>query len=162
MRTTSSWPASGFRSRGDLRLAGLDFDRVLEQYHQALDVFMRGNAELALAIFSHREDVTLGNPFGPVVRGFERVSETARLAASHMRDGQATGFDTIVKHVTPDFAYLVEVERLRTKIDGKEEIAPMPLRVTSIFLPEQGAWKLVHRHADPITSTRPWDSVIQK
>lgn len=143
-------------------MAALDFDQTVEQYHRALDVFMRGNAEPALAMFSHREDVTLGNPFGPVARGYNRVAETARLAASHMRDGEATGFESVAKHVSPDFAYLVEVERLRTKIDGTAEVAPVPLRVTSIFLREQGAWRLVHRHADPITTVRPWDSVIQK
>ena len=143
-------------------MAESDFDKVIEQYHRSLDVFMRGNAEAALALFSHRENVTLGNPFGPVARGFDRVAETARLASSHMRDGEATGFETIVKHVTPNFAYIIEVERLRTKLDGRKEVAPMPLRVTTIFLPEQGTWKIIHRHADPITSVRPWDSVIQK
>lgn len=143
-------------------MAEADFDKVIEQYHRALDLFLRGNAEAVLGLFSRRENVTLGNPFGPVARGFDRVAETARLAASHMRDGKATGFENIVKHVTPEFAYIVEVERNTTKIDGSKEITPTPLRVTTIFLPEQGTWKIVHRHADPITSTRPWDSVIQK
>jgi hypothetical protein len=32
--------------------------------------------------------------------------------------------------------------------------------VTSLFRLEQGIWKLVHRHADPITSPRPAASVI--
>lgn len=123
---------------------------------------MKGNPEPTLALFSRRDEVTLGNPFGPVARGFGKVAETARLAASHMRDGEAAGFDTTVKHVAPDFAYLVEVERLRTKLDGGKEISPYSLRVTTIFLPEEGTWKIIHRHADPITSARPWDSVIQK
>lgn len=143
-------------------MAESDFDRVIEQYHRALDTFVKGNAEPTLALFSRREDVTLGNPFGPVAQGIKQVAETARLAASHMRDGQATGFERIVKHVTPDLAYIVEVERLTSKIDGRDEVTANPLRVTTIFLPEQGTWKIIHRHADPITSVRPWDSIIQK
>jgi hypothetical protein len=35
-------------------------------------------------------------------------------------------------------------------------------RVTMIFQPEEGTWKIVHRHADPITSAQPAESVIQE
>lgn len=135
---------------------------MLEQYHRALDAFLKGDAEAVLGLFSRREDVTLGNPFGPVARGFDRVGATARLAASKMRDGKATGFENIVRHVSPEFAYIVEIERNMAKVDGRNEVTPVPLRVTTIFLPERGTWKIVHRHADPIASARPWESVIQR
>jgi len=32
--------------------------------------------------------------------------------------------------------------------------------VTTIFGLEHGAWKVVHRHADPITTERPVESVL--
>jgi ketosteroid isomerase-like protein len=54
----------------------------------------------------------------------------------------------------------VEVERFRAKVGGREELAPVALRVTSIFRPEDGIWKVVHRHADPITE-QPAESVLQ-
>ncbi len=143
-------------------MSSKDLDVLVEEYHRGLDTFMRGNAEPVLALFSHRDDVTLGNPFGPMARGFEGVSATARAAASHMRDGRARGFERIATHVSSDFAYIVEVERLSTKLNGAKEISPFSLRVTTIFLPENGSWKVTHRHADPITTARPWDSVIEK
>jgi ketosteroid isomerase-like protein len=37
----------------------------------------------------------------------------------------------------------------------------MALRVTSILRPEDGTWKVVHRHADPIITAQPAESVIQ-
>jgi len=57
-------------------------------------------------------------------------------------------------------AFVVEVERLSAKIGGSEEETPVSLRVTSIFRNEDGEWKLLHRHADPITSPRPAQSVV--
>jgi len=83
-------------------------------------------------------------------------------AASHYRDGEIVGFENVAKHVTPALAYIVEVERYQAKVDGREEITPVALRVTSIFGPEDGTWKVVHRHADPITTAQPAESVLQE
>jgi ketosteroid isomerase-like protein len=83
-------------------------------------------------------------------------------AASFYRSGEVTGFDSVAKNVTPDLAYILEVERYKAKIAGSDEVAPVTLRVTSIFRPEEGRWKIVHRHADPITAVQSPESVIQK
>jgi ketosteroid isomerase-like protein len=139
-----------------------DLDQVVEQYHLALGEFMKGNYEPAKELFSEREDVTLGNPFGPFARGLTQVVETMKHAASHYREGEASGFDAISKYVSPDLAYIVEVERLKSKVDGREDVSHLDLRVTSIFRREDGRWRLVHRHADPITTVQPAESVLRK
>lgn len=139
-----------------------DLGEVVEQLHRALGEFMKGNPEPAKKLFSHREDVTLANPFGGVARGWEQVAATMDRAAAHYRDGDATSFETVAKCVTPDLAYLVQVERLKAKVDGGEDITPFALRVTMNFRPEDGVWKIVHRHADPITTAQAAESVIQK
>jgi ketosteroid isomerase-like protein len=139
-----------------------DFDQFVEQYHRALDEFFRGDPNPAKALYSHLEDATLANPFGPVAIGWELVAEAMERAASNYRDGEATTFETLSTHVTPDLAYLVEVERFRAKVGGSEELASGELRVTSILRRESGAWKIVHRHADPITSPRAAESVVQE
>ena len=46
-----------------------DFDQAIEHYHQAANEFVKGNPEPYKLMFSHREDVSLGNPFGPFVCG---------------------------------------------------------------------------------------------
>jgi hypothetical protein len=38
-----------------------DVDQLIEQYHLALDGFVKGNPEPVKKLFSHREDVTLSN-----------------------------------------------------------------------------------------------------
>jgi hypothetical protein len=48
------------------------------------------------------------------------------------------------------------------KVGDTDDLATVALRVTSIFRPEDGSWKIVHRHADPITTPQSPESVIQR
>ncbi len=139
-----------------------DVDELIEQYQLAIDEFMKGNSQPVKDLFSHREDVSLANPYGPPVRGWEQVAEVMEHAASLRRDGEATGFEIVAKYVTPELAYVVQLERLQAKVGGREDITPYALRSTMIFRPEQGEWKVVHRHADPITTAQPAGSVLQE
>jgi ketosteroid isomerase-like protein len=138
-----------------------DVDELLERYHQALGEFMKGNAEPAKRLWSHREDASLTNPQGSVARGWGEVAEAMDRAASTRRDGKFLGYETVAKRVTAKLAYVVEVEHLEAKVHGGQEITPYALRVTMIFRPEESVWKVVHRHADQITTTQPAESVVQ-
>ena len=138
-----------------------DLGDFIDEYHRALDEFFRGDPEPAKRLYSHREDASLANPFGPVVVGWQQVERTMERAAAGYRDGGATGFETLATNVTPALAYLVEVERFEAKVGGQDEMAVGALRVTSVLRPGDGVWRIVHRHADPITSFRAAESVIQ-
>ena len=138
-----------------------DFEALIETYPEALGAIINGDPSVYKALFSQSDDVTLGNPFGPFGRGRAEVEERLELAASKYSGGELEEFETVSKHVTADLAYLVQVERCRAKVGDREEVSAVALRVTSIFRPEDGVWKLLHRHADPITGFRPAESVIQ-
>ncbi len=139
-----------------------EVDQLIEQYQLALGEFVKGNPEPAQKLFSHREDVTLANPFGPPVRGWDEVAQTLERAASNYRDGEAIGFENVAKYVTPELAYTVWLERAKVKLGGMEDFTPSTLRVTMIFRPEDGVWKVVHRHADSIITAQPAESVLEE
>jgi ketosteroid isomerase-like protein len=82
-------------------------------------------------------------------------------ASALYSEGEGLDFENITTYVSPALAYIVEIERFRTKIAGRKELSSVALRTTSIFRPEDNGWKIVHRHADPITSARPPESVMQ-
>jgi ketosteroid isomerase-like protein len=48
-----------------------------------------------------------------------------------------------------DLAYIVSIETNRVREVGKSVEDLLVLRVTEIFRREDGAWRLMHRHADP-------------
>jgi ketosteroid isomerase-like protein len=141
--------------------AANDVDELIERYQLGLGDFMKGNPEPVKELFSHREDVTLANPLGPPAHGWDEVGATIEHAASQFRDGRLVGVEIVEKRVTPEFAYTLWLEHAEGKVGGREDVAPSTLSVTMIYGPEEGGWKVVHRHADPITTPRPAESVIR-
>ena len=138
-----------------------EHDLPLEEYHRAGHEITNGNPEVYKRLYSRRDDVTLANPFGPPVRGWSEVSATLNRAAENYRDGEVVGFENVSTGLGSDLAYTVEVESYQARVGGAEEIAPVAVRVTTIFRREEDAWEVVHRHADPITAPRAPESVIQ-
>ena len=139
-----------------------DFDRIIEESHQACLGIVNRSPDGFKELYSRAQDVTLANPFGPAVRGWEEAEGVLELAASRYRDGEIVGFESFAKHVTPELGWIHEVERYRAKVGAAEELSPIVLRVTSVFRVEDGAWKLIHRHADPIAKPQAAESVIQQ
>jgi ketosteroid isomerase-like protein len=136
-------------------------DLPMEEYHRAGLEITRGNPDVYKALYSRRDDITLANPFGPPVRGWEEVSARLDLAAGHYRDGEDFQFENIATVIASDLAYTVEIERFRTRVGGSGELTPIAIRATTVFRREEGAWTVTHRHGDPISTMRPADSVLQ-
>jgi ketosteroid isomerase-like protein len=136
-------------------VANEQLDDAIERYHAAALAFVNGNPEPQKAAFSHADGVTLVNPAGFVGRGWAEAEKVMEGASSRFTDGEVVGFNRIAQQVTAELAYIVEVERCRARVSGSDEIAPIDIRVTTIFRIEDGAWKVVHRHADPLTSHPP-------
>lgn len=130
-------------------------DSVIEDFQDAAREFAKGNPEPIKALFSHGDDVTLANPFGPAVRGWKSVSEALEYAASRFRDGDVTSFERIASYVGSDVAALHEIERWQAKVGDRDDLASFDLRVSSTYRREGDTWRLVLRHADPITSFDP-------
>jgi ketosteroid isomerase-like protein len=127
---------------------------AMAKNHAALDAMVKGNSTGYVALLSDRDDVTWGNPFGPFAHGRKSVEATLAGAAARMRGGRAIGFEHIATYAAEGLAVVVEVEHAETKAGGADALSPAALRVTSVFRFEGDAWKLVHRHADPITTPR--------
>ena len=137
------------------------FEAAMERYHAAAATFIKGDPEAYKKVFSQTDDVSLANPFNPIARGWADAAQTMERAAGLYAEGEVVGFERVAQLITPELGYVMEIERYRAKIGGSDEPTPVELRVTSILRPESGIWKVVHRHADPITTPRPPGSVVR-
>lgn len=130
----------------------MDIAPVIEQYHSALHAFATGDPTPVKSLYARSDDVLLANPFGGSSRGWKDVSRALDFASSNFRDGKPVRFEEISRYTGVDLVTLFEQEHWETKVGGRSEPSPFDLRVTTTFRLEVGSWKLVGRHADPLTT----------
>ena len=132
-----------------------DLQQTIAQYHLAENEFQKGNAQPYKDLCSHADDVTIFGGFGGFEKGWAQQVEkrydwaSARFSSDNDQNQQ---IETISLVETAQMAYSVEIERSQARIGNSGEVRPLALRVTTIFRLENGEWKLVHRHADPLVN----------
>jgi hypothetical protein len=67
-----------------------DFDEVIERFKRAGNEFMKGNPKPVQDLFSHRDDVTLANPFGPPARGWDESQKPRSVAPRTIETARST------------------------------------------------------------------------
>lgn len=139
-----------------------DLEQTIKRYDESIAAVVRGEPEPQKQLWSRRDDITLANPLGPPARGWSEVEKTLEHATSLMRAGEVYARERVSEYATPDMAYTLEIERSRAKFGGSDEFAPVSLRVTTIWRREEDGWRILHRHADPITTPRPLDSMFER
>jgi len=131
-----------------------DFERFLERYEAANTAFVNGDSSPWLSIAAAKDPVSIFGGFGGL--GESGVAEVLqrylRAATAFQPSGAEVDFEYLVKDVRGRLAYTVAIERAHVLYAGHTEREPQVLRVTMLFRREHGAWKIVHRHADTMTS----------
>ena len=130
----------------------MNLDDTIDTSSAAWDAFAKGGPAPAKLLFSHGDDVMLANPFGPAATGWSAASDMLDFASSRFSDGHFMGADRVARYEATDLAVLHETEHWQAKIAGREVRSDFDLRVTTTFRVEDGTRKIVHRHADPITT----------
>jgi ketosteroid isomerase-like protein len=136
------------------------FEAAVAESREALRRILNGDTSGYAALFADREDITLGNPFGPYGKGRVAVLAALNNASSKYRDGSVVGVDRIATYGSGKIKVVVEIEHLRAKLGKSTDFSEFSARVTSVYEKIGKRWKLVHRHADPITSARSAESML--
>lgn len=133
--------------------AEASFRAFLPEWEKAQTHFINGDPSLWKQHTSHHDDVTILGGFGGYgEKGWDAVGARYDWASSQYQSGGATmQVEYINIEVSGDFAYTVAIERQTgSRVGEQQSPTPRNLRVTQIFRREDGAWKLLHRHADPL------------
>ena len=137
--------------------------KFLESFEEGTRRFMNGDIALWMENISRRDDVMILGGWGAYEKGWPAVKARYEWAGTRFRDSGATlRVEYLASSVSDDLAYTTAVERAEVKIVGQEKAAPMALRVTHIFRKEDGAWKLILRHADPLAAKTAPEAVLER
>ena len=123
-----------------------EFKEAVERVRDALAAMASGDGEPYVDCWAQSVDTTLFGAWGPIERGYQRLSKTFRWVASRFRSGSLVP-DNTVAFASGDLGYTVGFERGEVVVDDGPA-RPMIIRVTHIYRRIDGEWRLVHRHAD--------------
>ncbi|HYI24695.1 MAG TPA: nuclear transport factor 2 family protein, partial [Thermomicrobiales bacterium] len=116
---------------------------------EATAAYIRGEMRTYFRLIQHSDAWTLFPPYGgEAVRGAD-VSEERMDSLERMFQGGEASPDIVQAVTSGDLAVITGIERQHGKVAG---FAPQDwsLRVTLVFRREDGEWRQIHRHADPL------------
>ena len=123
-----------------------EFETARGRVRAALAAMGAGDPAPYIDCWAAADDATLFGAWGPIEKGHDRLAQTFRWVGGRFQGGALVPED-VVSFASGDLAYTVGFERGTVIVDGRPP-APMTLRVTHIYRRIDGAWRLVHRHAD--------------
>ena len=107
-----------------------------------------GDAAPRRALWSRNEPVSiLGARLN--AHGQQEIDELFAALANSFSDCTSYTFDLQAYDVMGGMAYTAGLEHTSVLIDGQPRT--YTLRATQVYRRESGAWRVAHRHADPVT-----------
>ena len=135
----------------------------LPRFEEGISRFINGDPDLWKQNASQRDDVTIMGGWGAYTKGWDKVGPWYDWAAARFHEsGARLEVEYVSSGVSGDLAYTITLERSEVLLAGQEKLAAMTLRATHLFRRENGTWKLVHRHADPLVDKTAPATVLQK
>ena len=137
--------------------------KFLQSFEEGTRRFINGDTSLFLEHVSRGDDAMIMGAWGAHEKGWPEVRARYDWAGARFRDASAKlTVEYLTSYQSGDLAVTTAIERSEVKVAGQEKAAPMALRVTHIFRREDGAWKLILRHADPLVAKTAPESVLEK
>lgn len=124
-----------------------------KRLYEALDKALGGDLDALSALWSHGADATDFGPLGGRALGWQAVRADYQRRARLYSGGKLTPTEVRVS-VAGDMGYSVCLERREVRATDGASITATD-RATNIFRREDGEWKLVHRHTDPLPQIQP-------
>ena len=128
------------------------FKAFMVTWEQCINRFINGDPTLWKQNSSQTDDATIFGAFGGYgEKGWKDVGARYDWASSQYKNsGAKIKIEYLSVIVSSDLAYTVSIERSEALLGDMKNTAPRVLRATQIFRKENGEWKLLHRHADPL------------
>ena len=119
-----------------------------------------GDAGPRIALWSREDPVTL---FGAlqIKTGWRDIEPVFEWVASQFSNCESFEYEVLAAGVSGDLAYIAGIEHTTAAV-GDAPAKAYELRVTTVFRREDGEWRVIHRHADPIPDSEPTHAQLHR
>jgi SnoaL-like domain len=124
-----------------------EFGDFRDRCHLALSEQVSGHTDSFQALWSHANDVVLIGAAGSHQVGWEEVSAALTWASEHL-DFSGWHVENLLASVNAELAFTVELEHMSHQVNG--EWQERTLRASQGYRFEDGHWRVVFRHGDPM------------
>lgn len=127
------------------------FQEFMKAREAAARSYVIGDPEPLDQIVTKELPATFYPPNGGYTEGTNNVATRYKSDAESFAQGGETDFEILQMAAGETIAFWVGFQRANVYMKGKAKAVSFDLRVTEIFCREGDEWKLVHRHADPLS-----------
>ena len=120
---------------------------MTSRQHDAEAALVGGDPTQRIAMWSHRDPVTLFAALGPSISGWAELEPMFRRVATRLSQGRDVDYELLSCEVGDEIAWTIGCSRFTVSIDG-EPPTRRTLRLTHLYRREDGEWKVVHEHSD--------------
>jgi ketosteroid isomerase-like protein len=117
--------------------------------HDAEVALHNGDPGPRRALWSRNDPISVLGAWRNAI-GQAEVDELFALLGTRFSDCTSYAFEILACDVIGDLACTAGLEHTSASMDGQP--STYTLRATQVYRRESGSWKVVHRHADPVTT----------
>ena len=128
-----------------------EFKMFIERRKIIAQAYVNGDAEPLAKIAIKNSAATFFGPMGGVVAGAAEVMARYESDARSFDTGSGSDLEIVHMSANGEIGYWAGFQNAKARLKGRTETIPMRLRVTEIFRKSEGEWRLIHRHADPLS-----------
>jgi ketosteroid isomerase-like protein len=120
---------------------------------RAANAYVEGDGGPVDALATDTAPASFFGPDGAVVSGPAAIREAFRAGARLFAAGGESRLEVLDARASGDVGYWCGLQHATVRRASDGSTVEMSLRITEVFRREDGGWRLVHRHADPLRTS---------
>jgi len=127
------------------------FEDFVVRCREAVRQQVRGRTEPFQTLWSQADDVVLMGAAGSHSVGWKEVSARLTWASERLDFDKAWRVESLLMSVNGDLGFTCDLEHMRREVNG--EMQERTLRASQGYRFEDGGWRVVFRHGDPMAES---------